>query len=148
MNRIAAHAVAIVATALLLVGPLATSAIAKDYCITDGVSTWIGRAFRIPGKNRCSAWQGFVLSLAGGGGGRKVCSGTACTSAVGDEMRVTMTCASTYASAVEIVAFSIDPATKTGAKYETLPDIGPAGGGPLTFSSPVSAGCLTSFAIP
>lgn len=133
---------------LLALGPLAAPGAAKDYCIDDGMQTWIGRPFQVPPKNRCRPWQGFMVALAPPGGAREICSGTACRSAVGDEMRITMTCASTYSSAMTVVAFSIDPERGTGTKYEGYPDIGPGASTPHTSSGPVTVHCLTSYAVP
>lgn len=131
----------------VLLGPLAVPSFAKDYCINDGLTTWIGRSFAVPGRNRCRPWNGFVKALAPPGGGREICSGTACTSAGGDEMRLTMTCASTYATAMKLVTFSIDPALGTGTRYEAQPDIGPPGG-PQSSTGPVTVLCLTSYTVP
>ncbi|MBM4245181.1 MAG: hypothetical protein FJ148_15430 [Deltaproteobacteria bacterium] len=130
-------------------GPLVTPGVAKDDCIDDGWGqTWIGRPFQVSQKNKCRPWQGFMVALAPPGGAREICSGTACRSAVGDEGRITMTCASTYSSAMKVVAFSIDPEHGTGTKYERYPDIGPGASVPHTDGGAVVVTCLVNYAVP
>lgn len=56
-------------------------------------------------------------------------------------MRITMSCAPTDSSAVQILASTIDLERRTGTRFDTYPDIGPPGGGPLNFSGSVDVFC-------
>jgi hypothetical protein len=93
---------------------------AKDYCVTSGGSTFVGKGFAIPTKGNCKSWIGFTFEFAG----NSPSSGTGCTSSDGSTFNLTITTSEPEnGGGAYIDSMTLALPDQTGTDHETaLPD--------------------------
>jgi hypothetical protein len=92
------------AVALTLAFAVAVPAAAKDFCVDLMPIRWVAKNFKLPNKNKCKPFNGFIQ-----GSGGSLLTGSACTTADGSLARFNLV--TTRPIGVDGIEFTLDIAS-------------------------------------
>jgi hypothetical protein len=103
---------------------------ARDFCLDEGGSTWVGKSFHLPRRGQCKPWNGYLITTFSN---VSISTGTGCTSSDGTTFRLRVSSARENVAFVDYMTLPV-PGLSGGQLYEW--DVGQTNFGPsFTFSS-------------